>query len=230
MALTQIEKDSIRTFVKEQYLNGNWQKVDSFCHFGLSDPADALHDWKRGTPLVNNGTAHIPKDGREFNGSTSWIDSMYSPGLNGNNIDFGDVNVGVFIKKHSDSAGNETLLSAHVDTLILKLKKSSSQIRYSANGDAQDEELVLNADNFYSTDKQTLEEQYLRRDGLIIATSDITTFAVVANDNIEIGREVGGSDYFGGVMSAFVVSASVGFIHHFFSDAVRKLNGEIENQ
>jgi len=226
MALTQIEKDSIRTFVKEQYLNGNWQKVDSFCHFGLSDPADALHDWKRGTPLVNNGTTHVPKEGREFNGIDQWIDSMYNPSNDAINVEEHNANVGNYVAKHENTNSIVNLFSA--SSIKLKFNFQTKKFTHSIHAEEKTTGVTFKSNTFYSTDKDSPSIQHIRKNGRIVASSSITTFQAPPNSTLQIGRDEGGTNYFKGILSSFLVGASVYFLHEEFSKALKILNSTLK--
>ncbi len=204
MALTQVEKNSIRTFVKEQHLSGNWQKTDSFCMFSLSDPADALHDMKRAMPMINNGTVHIPKEGREFNGVDQYIDSDYNPMVDAVNVKDNKFNIGVFIESiyNSNSVVNVLLsILASVDPITLKKQTLHSKEK---------------------TNPTTVEY----RENGTITTSEVNA-SIPANENVIIGRSGDTLSFFNGKSSSFVISSSENYNHTSFNNSLKKLTKAI---
>ncbi len=92
--LTPEEKTLVDAFVLSQIASSNWDKINSFVHFGLSDPLNALWDWKRDISMTNNG-ATFDANGAVFDG-TALINTNFSPLNDGISYQQDDAMIGVF--------------------------------------------------------------------------------------------------------------------------------------
>jgi len=76
--LTSAETTAIAAFVDGQVAANNWDLIDEFFAWGLSDPADALTGFKTHT-ATNSGMTHVPMSGYLASASSNLLDTTVIP-------------------------------------------------------------------------------------------------------------------------------------------------------
>lgn len=92
------EEVMVRDFVNSQVVSGNWGKMDSFVHFGMFDPVNALWDWKRRGAMINTLAEHEVGIGYKFNGVDTFIDTNWNPFTDRVASAQDNNNTGIFVK------------------------------------------------------------------------------------------------------------------------------------
>lgn len=105
--LEPFEEVAAREFIEGQLLLGNWQKLDVFYSFGLTDIQNSLMNWIDGsfaTPVAS--PTHGVGEGYTFNGTTQYIDTGWNPATDADNYKEQDANILIYYPTINSNDGN----------------------------------------------------------------------------------------------------------------------------
>jgi len=230
--LTQIEEDSIRVFLLNEIIVGNWQKIDSFAHFGLQDPINALWDWKRKAVMTNNGAVHIPGIGFDFDGVGSYINSNYNYLTDRINVSATNLLVGAFAVTADNRAGNYTLLGvreADVYTSINILRTTNIVTRI-LNGFAPSSLLPYQDNTLYIGERIAINDAKMYVNGIEEGFNSSLALSIFPNFSQTIGalnNENLYSLFYQGTISSFITGAAIGFNHQEYYNNLVQLNTDL---
>ena len=213
--LTPTETAAITKFVQAEINNNNWYKYDSFYCFSLSDPLNALFDWKRQVSATNNG-ATLDINGATFNGA-EWVNSNYTPITDVINYKQDDAFAGIFFKDNASTV-QDTYIFGTSKSLAgaakLKAQPTSEGVRGSLNASG---EINFNGSGFLSNSLYILNREVnnltriyingVMSGGESTAISDgiPTTPYIIGNaDSNSTGAIIG-------TISTFIAGAAIGF-------------------
>lgn len=219
IALIASEETSIRAFVKAQYLSGNWDKIDSFSHFGMLDIANALWDWKRKVTMTNNGAEHQPGIGFNFLGA-QWVDSNFNGLSNGVNYVGDDALLGVYVNSHEGANGH---LVANIAETGECAKISLSQYNINSFGTTPP---AYQASSLLVTTRENSTDVSLMENGAVLHTRPLAVVAIL-NQTFTIGAGTGGLSPSISNISSFVTGGGLGFNHTSYYDELLLLNNDL---
>ncbi len=224
-SLTQREKDAITTFVREEFVAGNYQKYDYFVCFALATEANALKDWKQGLVATNAGATKVA-EGYKFGAGLGV--NVFDASVDGVNYTLDDALVGFYIYDNTETVVNNNDILQSVSQVVrirwqvLNFRKRG---RLHSTGDS----------NFFSSvDNLDLPQTYARartsstdvtdyKDGAAINTA-IQTSTVMPDIMLFRGPS-GGTGFT--TISTFVAGSAIGFDHVAHNTNIRNLLNEL---
>lgn len=222
--LTQTEIDAIRTFVDAEVANGNWgtqansytdSLYDAFWCFGLVTEANALINMHPVNTITatNNGATKV-SDGFSFDGVNDFIDSNYTPSVDGVNMSVNDALMGVFNKSFT----NDTVLASLGGTLDTEnmsfQNQSATQVRIRMFSNSVVNKLTrfgTDALNVFARTSSPLTTWF--KDGVSVET-DITASGTFPTNSIYMGARnsgAGADQFSNSVLSTFITGGAIGF-------------------
>ena len=227
--LTVEEKDYIRSFINSQVVSGNWGKMDSFVHFGLYDPANALWDWKRRSAMTNNGAVHHAGIGYAFDGAEN-IDSLFRTDQ-GVNYKQDDALIGAFIKESLNSTSQVSLFGDGSTGTVITQKPSSSRIELFLNSTGRQNVTSIDGDRFNNNTlhvgtRSSASQTIYYENGVLKGGFNVTSTGVKAT-TIKIAD---GFANFKGTLSSFIAGSAIGFNQTSYYDELVTLNNHLRVQ
>ena len=201
----------IRAFIDQSALAGNWQKLESFCHFGLADPANALWDWKRLASFTNQGSVHVPGIGRSFNGIDQNISCYSVSGTDLYNVTNSDLLHGAFIVSTAVITVNGTTVygfGANRNRYALEPSSSSYHIdQGAATPIGRSPENVVGSLMTFKRLSANAIEAY--QDGVLI-NSGATAAVLGGGGTLTVGSRDQNDLWWEGTVSCIILGAGVG--------------------
>lgn len=237
--LTAGEEDSICQFVNSQIIAGNWDLIDDFFWFGLSNENDALTGFKLKTATKIGSPSHVATDGFTT-GVGNYISSNYNP-----TSDFADgqtaysygdtigtreksnCNTSAFVKNKNttggaviystaDANGNQTSLKDRTD--IVRVNFQSNEQLSSIFGENIEENTLYNNVRTIDNGSQTSK---LYKNGAQVQSVDRSANSVI-DETISFGFGFDGTITIGMIGGDFIDSQNFDYTS-FYNDIINYL-------
>lgn len=216
---TEAQQTAINKFVIAEKAAGNWSLYDEFFCLALGS-TNSLIGAKSKTATANGGITW-DSDGALFNGTTGYLDSNFTPSIDGNNFTANNAIMGVYIKEITHKAqtaagvfpltGGESSINESLDPTV-NTRINSSTILFVAQ--------EMNIDSTYVSARPDSSNGKLYENGIEIGTISSTS-AGLASESIHIGvlnfADIINTGFFSGKISSFIVGGESGFnqaLHH----------------
>jgi len=218
------ERQFVAEFVEELKTQGNYNLIDEQMLMGLRHGAGLK--MMKGTVIpVNNGAVYIEGVGYDFNGISSYIDSNYSPGINGINYKLTDNLFGGFVNqaipKRSfligyDTTANGCALWDNGNNVLAQINTNGG-IHYTGNR--------FEGKNLYLGFREN-DNRGIKINGNTVVEGVVSP-AGITNIGLRIGSGAG-ADFFDGIISSFIIGAAIGFDHLSYYNSLTKVQTKIE--
>lgn len=212
IGLTNEEESYIATFVDAEVSNGNWALIDEFFFF-----PSGLIGFKSLTATNQGGT--LSANGIEFDGSTQYLQSGFIASSHGGNYSLNNALVGGWIYDNQSAGANDRVFGA-VDGVPERTQMywaGGTTFRCGVN-QAPDSSFTngnfVDKESYYMTAEGSNATTFIKGGNLVGSAAIAKT--TMPTTEIYIGaRNNNGSDadHWDGIISTFVVGASIGFNH-----------------
>lgn len=215
--LTTDEENAIAAFVDAEVLNTNWALIDEFWCFGLVTEANALTGWLNKT-ATNNGATKV-STGFSLDGSTDWINTNFTPSIDGINYILNDALFGAYVKTDNNPGGSSRTLMGYAGDLSarsLMNRGAGANLSFEVNRNpAGGNTSIANYgnENLYLAVREASNSSKLYLNGSL-DSSDSSSSINLTNGDFEIGSLIGGTfGNFQGIISSSLIGAGIGFDH-----------------
>lgn len=181
--ITQTEKTNVITIVDAMVLSGNWDKVDNLCVHTFTNRANSLWDWKRKQSAtdVNNPT-HTPGQGFLFNGVDQYLNTNFTPSVDGVNYQLNDAHMEVYCYENLSFTQNATLFGVIDGTNKIRVRQQPNNFRifYNTNSNGSQatyagESLIASGVRYGVNRIDSASEKLLVNGDIVDTTNQIST-------------------------------------------------------
>lgn len=204
------ESDRIAAFINAEVLAGNWGKYDSFFDFTLTDPANALWDWKRKLSAANNG-AVLGATGATFNGVNAWINPIFNVQSSGVNAVGTNYHYEAFISSVTNDGTVRSVFGNNATSAQFNFTYNQVSARLEAyffNSTANGGRLLGNGGSWFNNSlvaMSCINTSSILLNGNQWYQLSSTNVGVPFNANLFIGQRGNATQWFQGTLSTFMI-------------------------
>ena len=203
---TEIQQNSIATFVDAEVLNGNYELTDEFFCLSLG-ATNGLVGFKSKT-AVKSGTVVFDINGANYAGAGR-IDTNWDNSADGVNSTQNDNMWGFYCKVTSGTANAMWYIQGNNNNSYFQ--RVTSNARLYNNGTSFDvADAAMQNDSLYMSIRDASDNADVYRNG-VVETALAENSTVVVTGNVNIGGKADDTNYVTGIVSTVIMGGGIGF-------------------
>lgn len=227
-ALTSTEETAITNFVNAEVTSGNWALTDEYWGYFLNSSAANI-GWKKIIRVANNAT-HVT-NGYDFNGTDDYISTEFNMATSGTAWR-NDTFIGLYLYEVGDQTALRCLFDAVNGSNNISAWQDVTNKRFRINKNTATNRTVtgLFANDSvlgYARTAGTSSDENLYLNGSLQSATLGGSSTAAVNDVLEIGRFVGGTNYFDGTIGFLTIGRAIGYDHSAYNTNVRALKSDL---